>query len=193
MYQKGELHGLCSEPCTRLTSWYTMPPCSCVYKYGHSTSITPTHLEHCPSFMKLWRLMEDIVGLPFNCCNISYYGTQFDWVPFHQDNESLFFDPDDKNTVIVSCSILCQREFKLRCSRTHIKYSAYTNQYDFLVMTGQFQKDFYHKVAEIPDECGPRINFTWRFIREHNDSCPLFTDTFIPYSPSLHGDLFANW
>ena len=50
-----------------------------------------------------------------------------------------------------------------------------TPDIDIIKMSGYFQYDFLHAIppADIED-CGPRLNFTFRNVRNHHPKCPLY-------------------
>lgn len=98
---------------------------------------------------------------------------------WHSDDENLF-DAQRSPSLIISFSLGETRLFEIMPSPDHsdwVKYNHPTQVYlksgDILTMNGFFQKFFWHRAPPNREDCGSRINFTWRWIKSHTRKCPL--------------------
>ena len=138
----------------RKTGWYVKSPCDCMYSYGmkdssgnHLFNILPKVVDECPVFKKLWGKIEEILQMPFNSCNISYYGNETAETPPHTDDENIFLSKprsEQERFTIASVRILCPRDFKLSHMSFLTEYSVFTSPFDILLMKGKFQWEFLH-------------------------------------------------
>ena len=107
---------------------------------------------------KVWQT----TGANYNSCLINYYESHRQFIPPHQDNESLF----GRRPTIASVSIGATRRFLVQpFGRIRGLDSEHTFQLTngcLLVMGGRCQEEWLHSVPREEFECGPRLNFTFR-------------------------------
>ena len=154
------------------TVWMVNSPCACSYKYS---SYNVPHVPMTPFVSALGSKIANIVGAPadyFNSVNINLYANQHEAVGWHADDEPLFqacFQP----ALIVSLSLGSSRVFECRSNQSGTISRILLQHGDILTMENMFQRDCQHRVPRSTEECGPRINLTWRRILQHTSSCPL--------------------
>lgn len=99
-----------------------------------------------------------------NSVLLNLYRDGRDSVDWHSDDESQL-GPTDDNVVIVSVSFGWSRKFVLRNKKTRQKISLDLGQEDVLIMGGQTQKFWQHKVPKTSKKVGKRLNLTFRCFR----------------------------
>jgi alkylated DNA repair dioxygenase AlkB len=170
---------------TRKTCWVAGiggSKCSCNYVYGE-TAMEPLRVPF------LDRLTDVIFSLLFpdlpkeqhpNCANFNLYEAGHHSCGWHADDEPIFGD-GETDVTIVSLSLGETREFWMALRR-HGPGDATPDEHsivemdladgDILTMEGKCQKHTLHMLPRAYcDE--PRINITWRWIRNHSQECPL--------------------
>ena len=108
--------------------------------------------------------IEPIAKTTFNSVLINYYRDGKDRVAWHSDDEKEL----GKNPVIASVSLGAERKFKLR----HKKYKENQLQHEIslrngslLLMSGSTQHYWLHEIPRTAKPIGPRINLTFRVIK----------------------------
>ena len=108
--------------------------------------------------------IEPIAKTTFNSVLINYYRDGKDRVAWHSDDEKEL----GKNPVIASVSLGAERKFKLR----HKKYKENKLQHEvflqcgsLLLMSGPTQHHWLHEIPRTAKPIGPRINLTFRVIK----------------------------
>ncbi|CAK0855851.1 unnamed protein product [Prorocentrum cordatum] len=179
---------------TRSTCWYVREPCTCDYTYGSDRISMQRPAE---GFVAL---MEELTEHVFEAispswpreefpdsANLNLYEDDSQSVGWHADDESLFAGKRE-DCAIVSLSLGGTREFWLRlrdadsarrpefCSTLEVDLA----DGDVLSMEGLCQRHTVHHVPTGPASAHsgtgcPRINITWRWIKEHKKKCPLRT------------------
>eukprot|EP00930_Biecheleria_cincta_P097800 TRINITY_DN8948_c0_g1_i1.p1 TRINITY_DN8948_c0_g1~~TRINITY_DN8948_c0_g1_i1.p1 ORF type:complete len:569 (-),score=140.56 TRINITY_DN8948_c0_g1_i1:26-1675(-) len=175
----------------RSTAWYVRGGCACTYTYSFERVSMPAGDSDLTVFN---RLMEELTERIFeltrpdwgqdcwpNCANLNLYATGEQAVGWHADDESLFMGRDD-DCVILSLSLGATREFWLApngsvetgAPRPNLKAVSWVKleDGDLMTMEGMCQKHYVHCVP-VKHGSGPRVNVTWRWIREHKRQCPL--------------------
>ena len=154
--------------------------CSCSYAYGHGPAIGPHTGERCwPLLAGVWRAIAPLMkpwcaegDLP-TPANLNLYRGWNSCVGWHRDDEPLFGKCGDAK-LIVSVSLGCFALFRGRrqsCSSDE-GGSCRLDHGDILVMDGQCQDEFLHRTSPGRDQ--ERINITFRWVKQHVSSCPLF-------------------
>lgn len=160
----------------RQTDWMTAERCRCTYKYG-GVEVDPTEF---PDWMiEIMETVMPLCGLRGqarwpNSCNLNLYENGGMSVGWHADDEGLF-QGKVGDCAIVSLSLGQTRTFELRLNgpddgkqaaeRIHLESG------DLMTMEGLTQKYYQHRVPKEKAQ-GPRINLTWRWIRQHQGRCP---------------------
>ncbi len=106
--------------------------------------------------------VEPIAGMAFNTVLLNYYRDGNDSVAWHSDDEyDLGYKP-----VIASVSFGQERRFDIREKRDHQhKYSVVLENGSLLLMKGDLQELWEHRIAKTKLAMKPRVNLTFRVIR----------------------------
>lgn len=147
----------------RLTAWFGEG------EYRYSGTINPAtpmpnsvaflrdHLEdqclHLPGFDPKRRILNSVL--------LNFYRDGQDSVDWHSDDESQL-GPTDDNVVIASLTCGHPRKFVLRHKENKQKISFELGDGDLLIMGGQTQKKWQHKVPKTSKKVGKRLNLTFR-------------------------------
>ncbi|CAE8613946.1 unnamed protein product [Polarella glacialis] len=176
----------------RSTCWYVRAGCSCTYTYSSERVGMPSAEESEDS--RFLDLMEELTEEVFkaarpdwleedwpNSANLNLYSDGQQAVGWHADDESLFLGREH-DCLIVSLSLGATREFWLAPQRGTIVGPPrpdtgainwmHLEDGDLMTMEGLCQKHYVHCVPS-KRKSGPRVNVTWRWIREHKRHCPL--------------------
>lgn len=112
-----------------------------------------------PTLLQVRALIEAHVGAPFDFVFINRYRDGNDSVAWHRDREA-------DQRVIASLSLGATRSFELRPARTsgltRKKVGIDLADGDLLVMAGETQLHWEHRVPKEPQIAGERINLTFR-------------------------------
>jgi len=160
----------------RKTDWMVADQCKCTYKYG-GVEVDPT--SGFPDWMlELMETCMPLCGLKRrsswpNCCNLNLYEDGGMSVGWHADDEQLF-QGKERDCPIVSFSLGQGRTFMLRrngAGEDERPCKVELRDGDLMTMEGLTQKHYQHSVPK-EKASGPRINLTWRWIRQHQARCP---------------------
>ena len=104
-------------------------------------------------------------------CNLNLYEDGSQAVGWHADDE-LLFRAVDEDAAIVSLSLGASRAFQVKIKGASTSRQLTLKSGDILVMLGKTQKHYSHRVPSDISVTQPRINLTWRWIRQHQAGCP---------------------
>jgi len=143
----------------RLTAWHGDAGAS--YAYSgielHPSPWTPILLD-------IKTRIEELVGATFNSVLLNYYRNHQDSIGFHSDDEPEL----GERPVIASLSLGAERTFVLKhktLKRTEpVRLRLASGS--LLLMRGDTQRCWRHGVPKESRPCGPRINMTFRQIKE---------------------------
>lgn len=143
-------------PTPRLTAWFG--------DSEKSYQFSGTKFDPIPWTKELFLLKEKIesaTGISFNSVLLNYYRNGNDSVAWHSDNErELGKDPN-----IASLSIGQPRRFEFRHARDHSrKYGLTLENGSLLIMKGDLQHHWEHRIPKSKGETAARINLTFRTI-----------------------------
>jgi len=142
----------------RLTCWYSDPGVS--YKYS---GITMTSHDWTDTLSTIRRRIEPVAGTKFNGALLNLYRNGDDSMGWHRDNEKEL----GKNPVIASVSFGVERVFQLRDYLTKSeKISIALTHGSLLVMAGESQHNWQHRVPAAKAARQPRLNITFRVLRQ---------------------------
>ena len=150
----------------RLTAWYGEKE----YKYSGTVNV-PKKMP--PSILKIRNEIENSFShLPgfgqekpvLNSVLCNYYRDGGDSINWHSDDESML-GPTEKNVLIASVTFGYERRFILKNKQTKQKMTIMLGQGDVLVMGGQAQKYWVHKIPKTSKATEPRLNLTFRVIK----------------------------
>ena len=108
--------------------------------------------------------IEPIAKTTFNSVLINYYRDGKDRVAWHSDDEKEL----GKNPVIASVSLGAERKFKLRHKKykeNQLQYEVFLQNGSLLLMSGSTQHHWLHEIPRTAKPIGPRINLTFRVIK----------------------------
>ena len=146
-----------THPQPRLTAFYAADDLS--YSYSNLTLKTFPWTE---KLLNLKNKIEKIADAEFNCVLLNLYRDGKDSNGWHADNEKEL----GINPVIASLTLGSERYFHLK----HIhdadqKCKIKLENGSLLVMKGSTQHFYKHQIPKTAQEIGPRINLTFRFIK----------------------------
>ena len=170
--RKGSYHTAWSVPCGS--------SCTCSYVYGQGPAIGPCTGQRCwPLLAGVWRAIAPLMrpwcaeGEVPNAVNLNLYRGWRSCVGWHSDDEPLFGECGDAK-LIVSVSLGSSAVFRWRRQSCPDDdgHLCWLGHGDILVMDGQCQDEFLHRTD--PGREQERINLTFRWVKQHASSCPLF-------------------
>jgi alkylated DNA repair dioxygenase AlkB len=102
-------------------------------------------------------------GVLFNSVLVNYYRDGNDSVSWHSDNDGI----PGRNRIVASVSFGQVRRFDIRKKDDHnIKYSINLENGSYLLMKGNFQDEWQHRIAKSTSQLGPRVNLTFRIMNK---------------------------
>lgn len=139
----------------RLIAWYG----------EHSYSYSGSRLRPKPwteTLLMIKKIVEDRTGKTFNSVLVNYYRDNRDGMGFHSDDEEEL----GPQPVIASLSLGITRKFVLkhRFRKDIADAQIPLESGSLLLMQGDTQKNWKHRVPKESKPCGPRINLTFRTI-----------------------------
>ena len=170
--RKGSYRTAWSVPCNS--------SCSCSYAYGHGPAIGPHTGERCwPLLARVWRAIAPLMkpwcaegDLP-TAANLNLYRGWKSCVGWHCDDEPLFGKCGDAKLIVsVSLGNFALFTWRRQSCSSDEGSSCRLDHEDILVKDGQCQDEFLHRTS--PGREQDRINITFRWVKQHVSSCPLF-------------------
>uniref|UniRef100_UPI00398F7366 alpha-ketoglutarate-dependent dioxygenase alkB homolog 3 isoform X4 n=1 Tax=Pristiophorus japonicus TaxID=55135 RepID=UPI00398F7366 len=147
----------------RLTAWYGELP----YTYSQSAMESNPHWH--PLLTMLKDHVEEVTGYTFNSLLCNLYRNGKDSIDWHSDDEPAL----GRHPIIASLSFGDTRNFEMRKKPLPEEKGDYTyveririplNHGCLLVMEGETQQDWQHRVPKEYHDRNPRINLTFRTI-----------------------------
>lgn len=140
----------------RLSAWYADAD---TYDYTSLRKSTPHPWT--PELLLLKSIVEPIAGVRFNSVLLNYYRDGNDSVAWHSDNEKAL----GSHPTIASVSLGQVRAFDIRNKTDHTqKYSIKLEHGSLLLMKGNLQTEWDHRIAKSTRPMGPRLNLTFRVV-----------------------------
>ncbi|MBP2617873.1 alpha-ketoglutarate-dependent dioxygenase AlkB family protein [Chryseobacterium jejuense] len=141
----------------RLTAWYGDS------KYNDSEEDKKPTNPWTPELLSLKDRIEKEFGCQFNGVLLNLYRNQNDSVAWHRDKESRY----GKRPVIASISLGQTRNFDFRKKDHHqSKYSLPLPHGSLLIMKGDLQENWEHRIAKSIIPMKERFNLTFRLIKK---------------------------
>ncbi|WEK70439.1 MAG: alpha-ketoglutarate-dependent dioxygenase AlkB [Candidatus Chryseobacterium colombiense] len=141
----------------RLTAWYGD------LQYNESEGNKQPGNPWTPELLSLKERIEKEFGYQFNGVLLNLYRDHNDSVAWHRDKESRY----GKRPVIASISLGQTRNFDFRKKDHHqSKYSLPLPHGSLLIMKGDLQEHWEHRIAKSTIPMKERINLTFRLINE---------------------------
>lgn len=140
----------------RLSAWYGDPEQIDYNALGKSIPLKWTE-----ELLQLKERVEPVAGINFNSVLLNYYRDGQDSVTWHSDNETVM----GSHPIIASLSFGQVRCFDIRLKENHAeKYSIRLEHGSLLLMKGDLQQKWDHRIAKSKQYMKPRINLTFRRI-----------------------------
>ena len=113
------------------------------------------------SLLRMKNDLEQQFDVKLNSVLLNYYRDGNDSMDWHQDNEKEL----GLNPVIASLNFGASRKFQLRNLQTKEKIDLLLENGSLLIMQGSLQHYWQHRAPKTKKQCGPRINLTFRYIK----------------------------
>ncbi|MBL0739625.1 alpha-ketoglutarate-dependent dioxygenase AlkB family protein [Chryseolinea lacunae] len=141
----------------RLTAWYGDENKNYAYTGNRFHPLPWT-----PALLAIKERIEPLSGVRFNSVLLNYYRDGNDSVAWHADDETEL----GKQPVIASVSFGQMRRFDIRHKINHDrKYSVRLENGSLLLMKGDLQQHWEHRVAKSTTPMKARVNLTFRIIQ----------------------------
>ncbi|SFI35222.1 alpha-ketoglutarate-dependent dioxygenase AlkB family protein [Halpernia frigidisoli] len=139
----------------RKVAWYAED----AFEYTYSNR-TKKALKFTEDLLKLKKLVEEKTGETFNSCLLNLYHSGEEGMAYHSDGEK-----DLKmNGAIASLSFGAERKFSFKHKTTKERVDFQLQPGSLLVMKGETQKNWLHRLPPTKKVFTPRINLTFRTI-----------------------------
>ena len=140
----------------RLTAWYADED---TYDYTSLRRSEP--LFWTPELLMIKKRVEAITGTIFNSVLLNYYRDGNDSVAWHSDNEKAL----GTHPVIASVSFGQVRSFDIRSKKDHSeKHSIRLESGALMIMKGDLQQNWEHRIAKSIKPMKARVNLTFRVV-----------------------------
>jgi len=140
----------------RLTAWYADPQ---TYDYTSLRRSAPNAWT--PELWMIKQKVEEIAEVNFNSVLLNYYRDSNDSVAWHSDNEKAL----GTHPVIASVSFGQVRCFDIRNKMDHReRYSIRLESGALMIMKGNLQQHWEHRIAKGAKPMKPRVNLTFRVV-----------------------------
>ncbi|MCG6201055.1 alpha-ketoglutarate-dependent dioxygenase AlkB family protein [Psychromonas antarctica] len=143
----------------RKVAWYGDKPFS--YTYSNSSKVA---LPWINELLELKKRVEDKTGHYFNSCLLNLYHNGDEGMAWHSDGEKDLL----KNGAIGSLSLGAERKFSFKHKRCQETLSVFLQHGSLLVMKGETQSHWLHRLPPTKKVDSPRINLTFRTIDADN-------------------------
>jgi alkylated DNA repair dioxygenase AlkB len=141
----------------RKVAWYADKPFS--YTYSNATKLALPWIDE---LVVLKKIVEEKTGSRFNSCLLNLYHSGDEGMAWHSDAEKDL----QKNGAIASLSFGAQRKFSFKHKRNQKTVSLLLQHGSLLVMKGETQSHWLHRLPPTKTVVTPRINLTFRTIIE---------------------------
>jgi alkylated DNA repair dioxygenase AlkB len=135
------------------------------YDYTYSKS-TKKALPWTVELLELKTKLENITETTYNSCLLNLYHTGEEGMAYHSDDEKALL----KNASIASISFGAERKFYFKHKKTKQTLSIFLEHGSLLVMKGETQTNWLHRLPPTKKTIKPRINLTFRTIDEYKNT-----------------------
>lgn len=140
----------------RLSAWYADAE---TYDYTSLRKSAPNLWT--PALLKVKAMVEPIAKVSFNSVLLNYYRDGRDSVAWHSDNELAL----GSHPTIASVTFGQVRSFDIRKKADHREiYSVRLEHCSLLLMKGDLQSKWEHRIAKATKPMKPRLNLTFRVV-----------------------------
>lgn len=137
----------------RKVAWYGDE----AYAYTYSRS-SKTALPWSKTLLELKEITERETGTRYNSCLLNLYHNGDEGMAYHSDDEKALAE----NSAIASLSFGAARKFLFKHKQTKQTVSVFLDHGSLLVMKGETQKNWLHRLPPTKKIILPRINLTFR-------------------------------
>jgi alkylated DNA repair dioxygenase AlkB len=141
----------------RKVAWYADKPFSYTY-----SGTTKQALAWNKDLKDLKEIIEDKTGETFNSCLLNLYHTGDEGMAWHSDDEKAL----KKNAAIASLSLGAERKFSFKHKRTKETRSLILEHGSLLVMAGETQINWTHRLPPTKKVKKARVSLTFRSMEE---------------------------
>lgn len=141
----------------RKVAWYGDKPFS--YTYSNSTKLALPWIEE---LVTLKTIVEEKAGAKFNSCLLNLYHSGEEGMAWHSDGETDL----QKYGAIGSLSFGAERKFSFKHKHSQKTVSLSLQHGSLLVMKGETQSHWLHRLPPTKKVATPRVNLTFRTIDE---------------------------
>ncbi|MFK8038716.1 MAG: alpha-ketoglutarate-dependent dioxygenase AlkB [Crocinitomicaceae bacterium] len=131
------------------------------YTYSNATKVA---LVWTAELLEIKSKIELISGINFNSCLLNLYHNGEEGMAWHSDDEKAL----GKNTSIASISFGAERKFSFKHKSTKEKVDTFLEHGSLLMMQGETQTNWLHRLPPTKKVQTPRINLTFRTIQNQN-------------------------
>jgi alkylated DNA repair dioxygenase AlkB len=131
------------------------------YKYTYSQS-EKTALNWTPTLVEIKEIIERSIEEKFNSCLLNLYHDGTEGMGWHSDDEPEL----KKHGVIVSLSLGAERKFEFKHKKTLEKVSIPLQHGSLLIMKGEIQSHWQHRLTVSTKVKESRINLTFRTMND---------------------------
>jgi alkylated DNA repair dioxygenase AlkB len=139
----------------RKVAWYGDREFSYTY-----SNITRQALSWTPELYELKKKVEKLTGETYNSCLLNLYHNGEEGMAYHSDDEKDL----KKNGAIASLSLGAERKFAFRHKHTKETINIVLEHGSLLVMKGETQTNWLHRLPPTKRVQTPRVNLTFRTI-----------------------------
>lgn len=129
------------------------------FKYTYSGVTKQAHLWT-PDLVALKELVTQLSGQTYNSCLLNLYHSGEEGMAWHSDGEKTLLD----NGAIASMTLGAERKFSFKHKNTQQRIDILLEHGSLLVMQGEIQKHWLHRLPPTKKVQSPRINLTFRTI-----------------------------
>ena len=137
----------------RKAAWYGDKPFAYTYSNATKQALTWT-----PELLELKKLVEHKTGATFNSCLLNLYHTGEESMAWHSDDEKAL----GRQPVIASISLGAERKFAFKHKKTKEVISLLLAPGSLLLMQGETQANWWHRLPPTKKVSEARINLTFR-------------------------------
>ncbi|WP_443944128.1 alpha-ketoglutarate-dependent dioxygenase AlkB family protein [Pedobacter sp. AW1-32] len=137
----------------RKVAWYGDK----AFEYTYSNASKSAHVWT-EELLALKKLCEIHSGKTFNSCLLNLYHNGDEGMAYHSDDEKSLL----KNGAVASLSFGAERKFLFKHKQTKITISTFLEHGSLLMMEGETQQNWLHRLPPTKKVNRPRINLTFR-------------------------------
>lgn len=139
----------------RKVAWYADFP----FEYTYS-NVTKSALPWTDELLEIKKITENVSGERFNSCLLNLYHSGSEGMAWHSDGERDL----KKNGAIGSVSFGAERKFSFKHKKSGQKIDLLLEHGSLLIMKGETQTHWMHRLPPTKKVFSPRVNLTFRTI-----------------------------